>query len=314
MTKNPFLLKRVESKQIEVSKFKFNPNLESDQDLENKPDLKNELSEDSEDEVIEKLDTPDQLELDASRTTKKPKFELYKRVAIKLTITSKLPLDWLKIDPKTLHLSLNGDKSELPYLLSSHSYIYQCSPQQQATLKQAMTLKKLSDYHRKELEFFKLVELEWKQTLRYLYNNLKNSNFWVLNELFQCKFEQGLVTIFNCTKGLLETLDSQDISFKKVEQVEIRDVHSFYDFLLNWSDSRVDYRVKQLPILLSMTSFPNGRLKICDIFNAVKVKKLDGTVFYKSEIQGLVFDENVRQLVELLQDGACEVVVELYGK
>ena len=200
--------------------------------------------------------------------------------------------------------------------MSCYTYSYSTSPQQQATLKQALTLKNTAEYHKKELDFFKSKELEWKHAFKFLYHNLKSNSFWYLNDLFQCKFINAkTVLAYNCSKGLLETLDQQDIRYKPTnDYFTIIDVHSFYDFLLSWNDLRIDYRVSKLPTLVSKIVFPNSRLELARIEKALQVKKVDGNVIYKSEIEGLVLDCNVSNLTRFLESRNCQLELKYFGQ
>jgi hypothetical protein len=269
----------------------------------------------------------DRISLDDNQEqpTKRPKLQP-KLPACKLALVCPHSVDLLNLKPLDIHQALNAQpttsisrKHELVTMLTSYQYAYKTSPQQQQILKQALTVRIKTEYHSKELEYYKQEEMKFKQAFHHLYTTLDSStSFWYHNTIFVCKFTQTVVDVFGFTKGLLEILEKQGIRFKIVcardSMLQVEDVHSFYDYLFSWQDIRIDYRVASLPTLISRNMFAGCSVQVCKIDKMKTVKKIDGSVVYAGCIEGLVGEWYLDKLVLVLENEGCNVKIDYIGK
>ncbi|KAI8895321.1 hypothetical protein BC833DRAFT_601692 [Globomyces pollinis-pini] len=77
-------------------------------------------------------------------------------------------------------------------------------------------------------------------------------------------------------------------------------VHGLYDFILNWSDPRLEIRTASLPILMSHKPFLGAQIHQCKLIRSV-VQSNDAVKLYQVSITGYLLPSQCKALLELVR-------------
>jgi hypothetical protein len=80
-----------------------------------------------------------------------------------------------------------------------------------------------------------------------------------------------------------------------------RTSHELFDFLLNWTDPRLDVRCSRTPTLISPKPFIGSRLEQAELHRSVVKSKDSKSNLYKLTINGPIIPPHMRELLKMVR-------------